>query len=44
MLILNIFREFNRVNNERALFEVRSPIKLTGTPCSGLGKLFKMTG
>ena len=34
----------NRVNNNRALFGVRSPIEIQSTPRSGLGKSLTLTG
>ena len=34
----------NRVNNNRALFKVRSPIKIQSTPSPSLGQLFTLTG
>ena len=44
MLIIIIPRAPTRVNNKRALFEVRSPIKTTRVPHSGLGKLLTHIG
>ena len=34
----------NRVNNNRALFEVRSPIKIQSTPHPGIGQYLKLNG
>ena len=38
------FLALNRVNNNRAVFEVRSPIKIWSTPRPGLGKSITLTG
>ena len=44
MVILNILQALNRVNNKRAIFEVRSPIKVPVKPRSGLGQSSTLTG
>ena len=43
-MILNPSRALNRVNNKMKLFEVRPPIKVPSTPCSGIGKSLTLTG
>ena len=43
MLIINILRAINSVNDKMAPFEVRSPIQILSTPRPGLGKLLTLT-
>ena len=44
MLVFDHLRALNRVNNNRAIFEVKSPIKIQIMPCPGLGKFITLTG
>ena len=37
-------RALKMVNDNRALFEVKSPIKIQSTPRTGLGESIKLTG
>ena len=37
-------QELNMINNKRALFEVRSPIKVPSTPRPGIGQSLILTG
>ena len=43
MLVLNHLQAIIRVNNKRALFEVRYSIKIPRTPRSGIGKSLTLT-
>ena len=44
MLVFNLSRALNRVNNKRVVVEVRSPIEIPSTPRSGLAKTLIITG
>ena len=43
MLIFNISQALNMVNDKKALFDVRSPIEILSTLCSGLLKSLSLT-
>ena len=44
MLIFNLSRAGNRVNDKRALFKVRYSIKVPRTPSLRLGQVITLTG
>ena len=44
MLIFNLSRALDKVNGEKVLFKVRSPIKTPSMPHSRLGQSITLTG